>query len=381
MIIKQPKSVQRIREFEGLRGCLAWWVVIFHLFLHARVGPGAVPRILEVWVSYGWVAVELFIILSGFVIALLIDTQRESYGVFIVRRFFRLAPVYYVLVGYGVVEAVRSGLYGDRLRDHILLHLTILHGLVPDEILAGSANALCHPAWSVSVEWQFYLVAPFVLAFIRGSAIRALGLLIGCLAISYPLERFYTFPFAATVVMRAGLFGVGIASYYLYRYTMDHREVLKPLLSFLLPAGLAVVWMFNGALFSTGTLWVVIFSTVLGYHSGVESFVTAPLRRFLNLPFVVWLGKISYSTYLSHNIGLGLVTYALGDLFFRLSAWERILLLLGFGCPLILALSATLYYLIEKPGMRLGTSVSSRLTQTRARLPVVPLESVGVDEA
>jgi peptidoglycan/LPS O-acetylase OafA/YrhL len=139
--------------------------------------------------------------------------------------------------------------------------------------------------------------------------------------------------------------------------------------------------MFNGPLFSTGTLWVVIFSTVLSYHIGVESSVTRPVRRFLDLPFVNWLGKVSYSTYLCHHIGLSLARFAWGGMFLRMGPWGRILGLVGFGFPLILALSAALYYVIERPGIRLGQDVSSWLMRSTAARDDISPGPMSVSEA
>ena len=130
----------RIPEFEGLRGCLAWWVVLFHIYLHAGMTNEMRSR-LEFWVGYGWAAVPLFIILSGYVITVLIENQHEPYRVFITRRFFRLAPVYYLLTMYGAALALRHDRYGHALGWHVILHLTMLHGAVPNEILPYSATS------------------------------------------------------------------------------------------------------------------------------------------------------------------------------------------------------------------------------------------------
>ena len=158
------RSQPRIQEFEGLRGGLAWWVVFFHLGMMVGSDPAQRTKFENLVVLGGWQGVEQFIILSGFVIAVLLDARRERYLVYIVRRFFRLAPVYYVLLVYAVAITWAQGVHIDRPLEQILVHLTMLHGLIPDEVLKGSPNAFVHPAWSISVEWQFYLIAPWALA-------------------------------------------------------------------------------------------------------------------------------------------------------------------------------------------------------------------------
>jgi peptidoglycan/LPS O-acetylase OafA/YrhL len=353
----------RIKELEGLRGCLAWWVVLFHVYQDAGLAVNRLPKY-EIWVCYGPVAVDLFIILSGYVIFLLLETQKEPYAVYLTRRFFRVAPLYAAVCACGVAEALWKGLYGDSLIYHILLHLTMLHGLVPNEVLPGSATSLNFQSWSISVEWQFYLVAPAILAFIRGSANRALLVLVVCLVASTILQKRFEFPFAATAVMRAGLFAVGIASFYLTRLVTRNADFARPLVPFLLPIGIALAWVAGANPLGAFPLWVVVFSTVIADLVGAETWLTRPFRRFLGLPVVVWLGTLSYSTYLSHELVFNLLKAVLGDWMAPMSPRSRLWILMSLGFPLILALSAALYHFIEKPGMALGKSLAKKMRKS-----------------
>jgi peptidoglycan/LPS O-acetylase OafA/YrhL len=350
----------RIVEFEGLRGCLAWWVVLFHLYQYA--GVKSKYRVEVIWAGYGWVGVEVFIILSGFVITLLLESQHERYPVYLTRRFFRLAPVYYALLAVQVAidPAVVRAL--DHFWTHVLLHLTILHGLVPQEVLKDSATSLILPAWSISVEWQFYLAAPLVVRWVaRGRPAQAVAVLAACAVATYLLAKRFTFAFEANVVMRAGLFGVGIASYYLYRYAVAHPEAVRPLARYLLPVGVAVAWVFHSPLFGSGMVWLVAFSAVLASRVGAETWLTRPVRAFLSRPVLDWLGKVSYSTYLCHALVLEGVIAALGSSFTRLGERGRVGVLVALGFPLIVAASAALHALVEKPGMALGKRLASAL--------------------
>jgi peptidoglycan/LPS O-acetylase OafA/YrhL len=371
------KSGHRIKEFEGLRGCLAWWVVLFHLSQGAHIPEGTLTKVERMVALGGWHSVELFIILSGFVIALLIEVEQESYPVFITRRFFRLVPVYYVLLFYGIFMDVRQGLYVDRLQEHILAHLTLLHGLLPDEVLNGSANAFCHPAWSISVEWQFYLIAPFLIGMIRKSPTHALGLLAVWAAIRTVLLRAGTFPFHATVLLRPGMFGVGIASYYLYRSALQQGVLTRRFVAYLLPAGVALILLFAAEPITVPALWILIFVAVLARHAGVESGLVRLVCRFLSLPFVVWLGRLSYSTYLCHVFVLGPLVPVVNPRLAWLGDRGRLVVLAVVAFVPVLAVSAVLYYLVEKPGIQLGKQVSTWL----ARRPAVPEPAVAAVEA
>lgn len=133
--------------------------------------------------SAGGHAVNVFIIVSGFVITHLILSKRESYFPFIIRRFFRIFPVFlfcttlsvilirfYVMIfmpPWGVHLGMKLTMLAEQQHHfplHALLHLTMLHGVPPQEIVPFSSSTLLAPAWSLSLEWQFYLVAPFLVA-------------------------------------------------------------------------------------------------------------------------------------------------------------------------------------------------------------------------
>ncbi len=85
--------MQRIRAFESLRGLLALWVVAYHAALTAGMHAESWRFPLNL-LGKGEYAVDIFIILSGFVIFALLDNSRETYGVFLIRRAFRLYPIY-----------------------------------------------------------------------------------------------------------------------------------------------------------------------------------------------------------------------------------------------------------------------------------------------
>jgi peptidoglycan/LPS O-acetylase OafA/YrhL len=174
-----PTSERRIDELDGLRGILAWWVVAGHLLrsLGWRFPPSMSPNR----------AVDVFIILSGFVIFMLLDRRREPYRYFIARRFFRLFPAWWValtvsILLIGVVTSATASAPFDasaerrlqlistcreQLWPHVLIYVSLLQGVVPYSISTGAPWCYVGQAWSVSLEWQFYLLAPLVFLAVR----------------------------------------------------------------------------------------------------------------------------------------------------------------------------------------------------------------------
>jgi len=129
------------------------------------------------------IPVYVFMILSGFVIFSLLHRQQESYGVFVLRRFFRLAPLFLVvllvssqLVSFElrtldhlfwrnphIYDAIK--IHRETLADfwpHFWSHFLLLHGLVPETLLPDGNFTFLSQGWSISLEWQFYLLAPLL---------------------------------------------------------------------------------------------------------------------------------------------------------------------------------------------------------------------------
>ena len=91
-------SPERVRELDGLRG-IAILMVVFYHFLPAK-GP---LTVLDPLLRLGWVGVDLFFVLSGYLITgILVDTRGEEgwYRHFIVRRVLRIFPLYYAALAF-----------------------------------------------------------------------------------------------------------------------------------------------------------------------------------------------------------------------------------------------------------------------------------------
>src|SRR4051812_38172947 len=166
----------RITLIEGMRAYLAFWVLACHVLWlsgYTENSLTGVPKML----GLGYYAVDVFIIISGFVVFFLLDKKNENYRQFIVRRFFRLFPLFIVLFFVSIPLSRVTGsnltqaghfwapdqveLLGRLLESwwrniqwHIAVHVTMLHGAVPQVVLPDSPSAFLVPAWSVSLEWQ-----------------------------------------------------------------------------------------------------------------------------------------------------------------------------------------------------------------------------------
>ena len=161
----------------------AIYVLTFHIGVN-RPGQHSGALAWSIFISHGYLAVSFFFILSGFVLcrAYRNSWTLHSYGPFIVARLARLYPVYVVAL------LIQAPFY---------FHHALLHGALCVVLLVQSWTVLPSdfpgawnfPAWTLSVEWFFYLIFPgllWVLARIRRKRLAIAILLIAILALDVP---------------------------------------------------------------------------------------------------------------------------------------------------------------------------------------------------
>jgi len=156
-------SSKHIESLDGWRGIAILLVFVFHYV------PREIKNPLELIASLGWSGVDLFFVLSGFLITGILFDSRQFEGyfkVFYIRRVLRLAPVYFlavavVLIGTRLLSGIRSWvdipffLYGA----NIVLAF-------PSEQVSFLPHFSCSHFWSLALEEQFYTVWPFVVFYL-----------------------------------------------------------------------------------------------------------------------------------------------------------------------------------------------------------------------
>jgi peptidoglycan/LPS O-acetylase OafA/YrhL len=171
---------QRILELDGIRGLAIIAVMIFHL---AQYRP-AHPDVLSGAIDLGWIGVDLFFVLSGFLITSVLLSEKGSPHYlrnFFVRRALRILPLYYlvVLCFFHLELPVAHHFHALRYFTNDSEPLYWLQLSNWRSAFGELASSPVGPFWSLAIEEQFYIVWPFVVLW---SSER--GLMIVCIVIA-----------------------------------------------------------------------------------------------------------------------------------------------------------------------------------------------------
>jgi peptidoglycan/LPS O-acetylase OafA/YrhL len=178
-----------VPELDGLRGIAILLVLIHHFWpKHGALADyGALP-------AMGWVGVDLFFVISGFLITgILLDTRDDKayYRNFYARRALRILPLYYlfvfgIFVLYPLSFTHGFDLTAFRREARSPLWYLFYVSNFPTAVVGAQPFWMLHPLWSLAIEEQFYIVFPLLVAVLRP---RHLAILLGSLLVLSPMFR------------------------------------------------------------------------------------------------------------------------------------------------------------------------------------------------
>jgi peptidoglycan/LPS O-acetylase OafA/YrhL len=342
----------QIDALTGIRGIAAWLIVLYHIRL--SFAP-SVPEWVTAALGKGYLAVDLFFVLSGFVLWLTWGERlrRERWRAmpdFLRKRIARIWPLHaFILaatVGFALVIAATGREVPGAYKWHELpLHFLLIQnwGFTPD---IGWND----PSWSISTELAAYLAMAVLVPLLalvplgKGSdARRIVAAIVAILLLALALDRFFA-AFGAHLlgddIAFFGLarclaqFGCGVAMCVLWRAadSAKFRAVTA-----VVALTLAVAW-------SLGASETLVVPVAFAAFVGLLASTSARPGNPLSSRGAVFLGEISYSTYLAHFL-----LWKLFKLAFVSDAENVPLPLVALFLVLALAASVVLYHLVEVP--------------------------------
>ena len=329
----------RVHGLDGLRAVAATMVFWLHASGHAdavlgRLDPGS--RLWSLHPGFGATGVSLFFVLSGFLLSgpfwrALIGRGAVDLRAYIIRRLRRVYPAYVLaVVILAVVHDVNHPLVIRAI--HVITHLLMVHNLSEATI-----NSLSVPLWSVATEFQLYVALPALFAGMNLLARYGLRprTLAAVLVIATGFGAYLFVALAATVLgmtaveprlvridgvvlvhsVIAGLpdFAVGIACGLAHGYLVSGSRLVGSRFPWIVELGAAasialcalLALAYNRIGGTYAFHWPLLSMVFGGLVLSVSlSSLSYGIAAFLELPPIRWLGLVSYSFYLYHDVVL-----------------------------------------------------------------------------
>ena len=299
---------RRLAGLDGVRGLAALFVVVNHVFLRAFPGyPVDKAPFWAAWFIYGRFAVVVFIVLSGFSLALSPARhgwQLDGVSRFARRRAWRILPPYWAALVFSVAVAwllVRPP--GQRVPGSSSVFVNGL--LVQNLVAAPSPN---RAFWSIAVEAQLYVLFPLLLLMVRRRGailmVAAVTLVVAMVGIVGPHVSHLDVFVIQSAPDLAALFAVGILAAGIVGSSAGRRSWPWAWLALAAAAPVLVTIWWQGSVWTLDHLfWVdlALGPAVACLLAALATGRPAPLLRLLDARPIRDLGASSYSLYLTHG--------------------------------------------------------------------------------
>lgn len=325
---------EKLPALTGVRGLAALWVWLFHVHGVAGSPPVLVEYLglkLTPFFSLGWIGVDLFFVLSGFVLAWPYvgqDARTFSFPEFMRKRALRVLPAYYAQMAVLLTFAAAGFVWDLPSWQNALAHVFMLHNL--NDKWAIAING---PWWTLPIEWQFYFAFPVLIILLsRFGAWRALL----CMALLTLAWRYGSFQWLQTYAPKAPVgskmvwmgqlpgflseFFCGMAAASLAARLWAHPNgarwrARQSSWIFLTSMILLIGWMYaldlNFETYWQGSWWLFVCNISVGFVLAALILGLALdgnlVRNLFANRAMLLLGEISYSLYLWHFVVFGVM--------------------------------------------------------------------------
>lgn len=374
------KDIRHFNFVDALRG----WAFLAVLMTHVNmrlVFPSMAASILEPGTGHG---VQLFFVISAFTLFFSLHlrkmNEQGSLGAFWVRRFFRVAPMFWAAAVFYLALGGFKTLYGiphEVTLWRVLSTFLFLHGWLPDTI-----NNVVPGGWTIAVEMSFYLLLPLFFKYVT-TLKKALVCTVSLLAFYALANFFYGHGLMppdcpkdqAGLFLRFWLpsqlpvFSLGFVLFFLLRDRLDHaaggpaedktkQEKRQGWFLLLISAG---ILLGARALATDSSFHHLVFGAGVFFFSWAVA--VRPFSFFVNR-FTDYVGKVSYSAYLCHFFVVDVVVRS----FFKLAMkfhWPFLpdfyfITLYFVALAATLCVSTMTYAWIELPFQKLGKRIIHR---------------------
>ena len=360
-------SSVHVPGLDGLRGLAILAVIIVHVMERVPLGDGVEAVVSHVGTA-GWIGVDLFFVLSGFLITGILLDQRGKdnyFRTFYSRRALRIVPAYVVFLAFSLWIAPLVGLsthaVAEQLRATQGWYWTYssniyfaLHGFPPE-------GAPLH-LWSLAVEEQFYLLWPFAVAVVAPRALPRLA--IGCMAVAL-LCRIAFIALSASsdviyVLLPTRMDALAVGAF--LACAVRDPALLRRVSRCRVPVLIAVVLFLAAEAVASRRIGEIVPVTLLlgflpiAFVSGYLLLLVVDSKTLLTNSILRVLGRYSYAMYLWHLMVLRALIAPTSVLAARRIGGSYLpyyILVLSAVLATTLLVALASWYLVEQPFLRL----------------------------
>lgn len=310
-------SKNRIVELDGLRGVAILLVISFHYINNQLIHTtNTIGKALGFITSFGWVGVDLFFVLSGFLICSILLENKYSnnfFSTFFLRRVLRILPNYYFFLllfflpyAFGIFN--KSTFLFSRSEVPVWSYFSLLSNffMASNETMGVPALSI---TWSICIEEQFYLVFPIIIFFLRRRLIPYFLIFVIIVSPIIRLSYGDWIPRYVLLVTRMDSIAFGALVAYFYQFFDFKSSALKIklILYVLILVDITICgllyWFFKDLGVAKHSLFGLFFAFILWLIISVDSLM---LKSVLRNNLLMQIGRMSYSLYLFHYFFLGL---------------------------------------------------------------------------
>lgn len=310
----EKTTLKFIPALTGYRAIAAWMIFVLHFF---PFNNPLAPEYLESFIREWHIGVDMFFVLSGFLITFrYFDQHPINFKKYMVNRLARIYPMYFlVTIGVFVTFYLQNGIWNSEKTIEAFLSFAMTKALFQKYFFAAGISQ----GWTLTLEELFYFTAPFYFIFLRKKSVWFVILPIGVFLFGLALKEISQVPQNTWGFMQKNI------SYYIFEFFIGiglallvlNREKLKLKLKGTTYFGIIFILLFLLILPTNYSQsdWMKAVMAILLCTFGIAPllwgliFDDTFIKRFLSSKYMVLLGKSSYIFYLIHKGFIPMLIY------------------------------------------------------------------------
>lgn len=359
----------KLKFIDSIRGIAILMVILVHTSQHVS----DLDYITRIIAMYGQMGVQLFFIASAYTLCLSASRRNDEtlpLVKFGIRRYFRIAPAYYLgLIFYFVISLIISKLKTGQVEVplqynffNIITNLTFIHGFYPP-----ANNTIVPGGWSIGTEMAFYALFPFLfkVAKFKIDSFKNIilfifyGIIFSQLCLSILIHLGFSIKNNSfiyfNIINQLPVFLIGIGYFFLKKdYNFELNWVFNLLLFIIATISSLLLW-------SSDNNYFFSFIPIISGISFVFLIELFQQKSFLNPKLLIRISQVSFSMYLLHFIFASRITAFLSPKFFIINGTITLIIFYIFSVFMSFAFALISEKYIEKPGVEFGRRIMKKI--------------------